>query len=130
MAIEIGPEGPRIISVKQLLQEQVYIEAYQCKIDVWPAIRSMRDDLGSGYDFLGLFWNIVRLIIYGIFRLEILKPVHFISKWFCSEFCSEILIRSQIPGTEDWRSSDISPADLRKLYSKSDHFEYVFYPSF
>ena len=59
------------------------------------------------YDWSGIVWAQVFHITRGERQ----------NKWFCSEICSEILRRFEDKKIAQFKSADMSPQDLYKLYS-------------
>jgi hypothetical protein len=44
---------------------------------------------------------------------------------FCSEYVAAVFQAAGVPGTEEWVPANISPADLKKFMTQSEHFKEV-----
>lgn len=121
-AVEIDETGVVDKSVWRL-KNLGYVEHWRCDIDLVPAMRSLEAHVGSArYDWLGLLTGMIRSLFLKTTGRELKRAVHSQSEWFCSEFVAELLIRSNIPGTEKWRSANVSPGQIRKLVMDSTCF--------
>ena len=116
------------IPAEKARERYSYVECYESNIDLTPGLRTLRDYVGTTYDFKGLLWGIFRLLIWKWFKIEILKPFHSLSKLVCTEGVAEVLKNSSVPSTEKWEPSNIDPYNLRLFMMGSPHMREKEYP--
>jgi len=132
-AVEINEHGVRKLPVEKLDRIN-YIECYECKNDLWPALRTITDFVGAKYDWRGLLWGLFKLIVFRLFGKTILKPVHRHHRLFCSEGVGRVMKAGKLPGagdveglgpipdTEKWKPPEVSPLYLQVYWKASEYF--------
>jgi len=125
MALEINQDGIRFVSSKRVMRYARRIECFEYIEDLTPGLLSMKDYLGKKYDWKGLIFGALRLLVKRYFHYESKKEIHNPNKMFCSEFVASVLKRSNVEGTQNWITSNISPKMLYDFIENSKLFREV-----
>jgi hypothetical protein len=118
-------EGVRLLPIKRALKGAEYVEQYECLMSLSSGMKEMAKYVGCKYDWKGVIWGIFCLAMWKLFMVKFFKRHHSLSRMFCSEFVAEILKQSQVPETERWDTSLISPGDIRAFVLMSKLFRKV-----
>ena len=102
------------------------LERWECSISLNDSLKQMEGFVGTTkYDWLGMFWGVIRLFFLRIFGMKINKTIQSKKRLFCSEFVAEVLKKAGVPGTENWITSDFSPGDLKKFVETNECFKRI-----
>ncbi len=115
------------VSAKKLTRVD-YAECWECDADLWKGLRATKKDLFKKYDWIGLIFGLVRILLANYLGIEIKKSIHAHNRLFCSEYVGAVLVATEVEGTETWDPANISPADLKNFMKRSAHFEKVKVP--
>jgi hypothetical protein len=84
--------------VKMLPAEKVMhniVAIFECKFDAAPALQSIRQHVGDGYDYAGLLYFGWAILIWRLFRRKIRRPLRRSSEEWCSEFVAMFLAAAE-----------------------------------
>lgn len=129
MALDILADGPVILPLSRAMKRYKRIECYEYNDTLWRGIKQSKDDIGGGYDWLGLFSSILKLALFKIFRIKRLKPVHWASKYMCFEWVLTIMKRNGVEGGENLDPILVPPAEFSHFLDKHERFSYVDTPN-
>lgn len=128
MALDVLPGGPVILPVSRAMDRYLRIECWEYDGDLWEGLRKSVDDIGGGYDWLGLVSAISKLILFKIFRIKRLRPVHWAHKYMCFEWVMAIMKRSGVAGSENLDPAIVPPAQFCNFVERHDDFFQVVPP--
>jgi hypothetical protein len=124
-ATQVDDDGVRLLPLEKVVgKKKMPVECYETvSSDVFDGLVSVRDYIGSRYDWRGIFGFLVKLIVWRLFGKRILNPFHDRAKMFCSEFVMLILQKANIGNTMNYDASSASPEDVRKFLTHSPIFK-------
>ncbi len=122
MALDILEDGPVILPVDRAMKRYQRIECWEYKGDLWEGIRLSGGDLGGGYDWLGLFTSIIKLLLFKILRIKRLKPIHWASRYMCFEWVLTVMKRAGVPGGENLDPVIVPPAQFCNFVERHGDF--------
>lgn len=122
MALEIDQGGIRFVNNTRPLNWAHRIDAFECSQDLTPGLLEMKNYIGKKYDWKGVIFGALRLLVKRYFNYESKKEIHNPNKMFCSEFVASVLKKSNLEGTQDWVPSKMSPKMLYDFVTESDLF--------
>lgn len=117
MVLESTLEGVRIIPFEAFKKHNIVKDEwlFQPRVDLALGFQKAGEELGSKYDFRGLFG--MALVVVGRWLKKRWKnPWQNPRSMFCSEFVASILKWSHCPGTDYWDVSTITPDDLLDFF--------------
>ncbi len=98
--------GVHIFDLEPLHEDWDYVEVRVDKKEHEHVMKFIEDQKNAKYDFTG----IVFCQLFKITRWENNK------KWFCSEFCAQILKEFKVPKMQNINTANLSPKDLYYLF--------------
>ncbi len=128
MALDILTDGPMLLPVDRAMKRYARIECWEYDGDLWPGIGESGKDIGGGYDWLGLFASLLKLVLFKVFRLKFLNPIHWASKYMCFEWVLTILKRAGVEGSENLDPAIIPPAQFCNFLERHENFFQVVPP--
>jgi len=128
MAIDILENGPVILPVERAMERYRRVECWEYDGDLWKGVKGSCQDIGGGYDWLGLFFAIIKLLAFKIFRVERLRPIHWATKYMCFEWVMTVMKRSNVPGSESLEPSIVPPAQFCNFLDRHENFFQVIPP--
>ncbi len=128
LVLDILSDGPVILPPKLAMKRYKRIECWEWKGNMWAGIRESKDDIGSGYDWLGLFGAIFKLTLFKLFRIKRLNPVHWASRYMCFEWVMTVMKRAGVAGGENLNPAIVPPADFNSFVEKHEDFSCVVPP--
>lgn len=106
--------GFRLVSYDEFKRSNTIVGEFDTNWDLKPGLKAARDWLGTPYDTLGLFGNIL-VVVGRWFKQKWKNPLRNAQRQFCSEAIARILQASNFPGTADIDPESTFPQDLYDL---------------
>lgn len=127
-AVQVDEMGVRLVPALRALSGCVKILCYEYRASLMPGLLSMRDYIGQRYDWRGLAWGVIRILLQRIFGNGVHRAWHSYNRMFCSEFVATMLQRAKVPGAETWDPSSIPPSYLLN-FVQAGEFTKIEWPS-
>ncbi len=128
MALDILSDGPVILPISRAMKRYQRIECWEYDGDLWDGIKQSKNDIGGGYDWLGIAAAIFKLTLFKIFRIRKLKPVHWASRYTCLEWVMTIMKRADVAGGDKLVPSIVPPAQFCRFLESHEDFTLVIPP--
>lgn len=125
MALDILSDGPVILPVGRAMKRYKRIECWEYSGDLWEGIQKSVYDIGGGYDWLGLFAAIIKLVLFKVLRIKVLNPIHWASKYMCFEWVLTIMKRAGVAGGENLDPAVVPPAQFCNFLERHEEFSHV-----
>jgi len=125
MALEIDEDGVHVVHPRRALKRVTKMECYESDYDLTAGISAMSTYIGKGYDWRGLLWGTWRLFLWRLFGYISKKALHDTSRMFCSEFVTQVVKRSGIPGTDSLEPASTWPPLLKDVIASDGGIRYV-----
>jgi hypothetical protein len=116
--LEAGISGVVILPWERLPKDSRIVDYFEIDGIMPKDLVSAMDNLGSSYDFTGLFGFIFPIVGRWL-KKKWHNPWNNSKSLFCSEFVTSTLQSCNFPGAESLIPSDTSPSDLRDFLFKS-----------
>lgn len=114
MAIQIDERGVVITTLKDVLDETVYVDGFTCERDLWAGVLKQMRMFGWRYDWLGVVGFAWKILLYRLFRVDIRNAMQQKAALFCSEFVSQIL---KNVGEDLGRPEEVTPMMILQALS-------------
>jgi len=112
-AVDIQEKGVQPTLPVKHLKRVDYVECYELPdVDLWKGLRSCKNDLYKKYDWIGLIFGFVRLLL-ALVGWKLKNPIHAHNRLFCSEYVAKVLKKSGAPAVDHWAPANVSPKDLQ-----------------
>jgi hypothetical protein len=110
---------------KSSTQRATTLTFFECSMPLDVGFKRARKFVDSGYDFLALFANLMRIMLWRWFGWKWLKPVGSSKRMYCAEFVATIFRLADIPHSEELDPEVTSPGMLREFMVNSIYFDQV-----
>jgi hypothetical protein len=125
-AADIMPEGVvKRAAEKSMKRKALDIRFHECLAPLNSGLEKARRLVGAGYDWKGLFFNLIRFNLARFFKINWLKPAHRLDKLFCSEFVALVIQWSGVKSFAEVDPSMISPQEIFDILEGDEHFVQV-----
>lgn len=122
-AIDIREDGAHIVPAeKSSLTRLKHAEFYEYKKPLVDALKASRCIVGSGYDWLNLASNIVRIFLWRHFKFDWLKPTQDPDRHTCYEWTIEFLDLEPSMQIGELEPSISMPGDIRNFMAEDKKF--------
>jgi len=128
MALDVLDDGPIILPVKRAMERYQRIECWEYEGDLWKGIQQSGRDIGGGYDWLGLFTSIIKLLLFKFLRIKSLKPIHWASRYMCFEWVLTVIKRAEVHGAENLDPVVVPPDQFGNFLERHEDFFQVIPP--
>ncbi len=118
LAVDILTTGPTLLTGKRALKRYKKVECYDVQPDIGQALRDSKEDIGSGYDWLGLFVSLFLLLLFKATGYKRFRPLHSIARYTCLEWIITVLKRANVNGTEKFTPIITPPEEFETFIAE------------
>ena len=123
-AAEATKGGVRKVIAKKS-RHDVHAE-FRCKFDTKKGLRAVSEFLGEDYDYLGVAFYAIVVLLRRWFSAKIKNPMYSSKSQFCSEFITRFFQGSDLVETTFWDVEKSSPGRLyRYCIRDTEDFEFI-----
>jgi len=128
VALDVLKDGPEVLPIERAMKRYQRIECWEYDGDLWEGVKKSKEDIGCGYDWLGLFTALFKLLLFKLLRIKLLRPVHWASKYMCFEWVLTIMKRAGVQGGENLDPAVVPPAQFCDFLERHEDFFQVIPP--
>jgi hypothetical protein len=122
--VEATLQGVRMIPAEKARHN--IVAEFECLFDAAPALKKIRNEVGSPYDFQRFFVLGLALIGWRLLKLKIRKPMHSTNGNLCSEFVAKLIMVAGLDNSSCIDPESITPEELLKYCETHiEHFKQI-----